>query len=162
MVAMTMAAIPTPTEVPSTPLPSPSPPASPTPLAPPTLAFQAPTVAPTQSGVDDCNHLFDLGATGNARAKVLINNNNKGPVNLSLGMGVKNAFGQCGYLAWSIPAKSSITVDVPQTGKGPCWYGYAWVNGKDPSTPQGGPFCFDSPLKWVLDIGGDSIGLTPP
>lgn len=158
MIAMTQAAIPTATEVPPTPIPSPTPLPSPT-LAPlPTVA--SPTAASTTG--DDCNHLFDLAATGNARTPVKINNLTKGPANISLGMFQKNAFGQCGYLSFSIPKGQSITASMPQTGKGPCWWGYAWINGPDPSTSEGGPFCWNSTDKYELDIGPDVIKITPP
>ena len=157
MIALTQEAVPTPTD---TPVPSPTPLPSPTFPPPPTI--EPPTVEPTKSAGDDCNHLFDLAATGNARTPVKINNRTKGSVNLSLGMWEKNAFGQCGYLGFNIPKGQSITVDMPQTGKGPCWWGYGWVNGPEPSTSQGGPFCWSSTLKFELDIGPDVIKLTPP
>jgi hypothetical protein len=162
MIAMTQAAIPTATEIPPTEPPTPTPLPSPTPLELPTLAFTAPTVAPTAASGDDCNHLFDLGETGNARSPVKVNNNNKGTANLSLGMFQKNAFGQCGYLAFQIKGKDSAIISMPQTGTGPCWYGYAWVNGSNPSTAEGGPFCWNNPDKWTLDIYENTIKLTPP
>jgi len=157
MIAQTQAAIPTATEVPPTPIPSPT-------LLPPTLAPLPTVPSPTATGAagDDCNHLFDLSATGNARTPVKINNLTKGPVNLSLGLWEKNSFGQCGYLGFSIPKGQSITVSMPQTGKGPCWSGYAWVNGPDPSTAEGGGFCWNSTDKYELDIGPDVIKITPP
>jgi hypothetical protein len=157
MIAMTQAAIPTATEVPPTPIPSPT-------LPPPTLAPLPTVPSPTATGAagDDCNHLFDLSATGNARTPVKINNISKGPANLSLGMYEKNSFGQCGYLGFSIPKGQSIFASMPQTGKGPCWWGYAWVNGPEPSTSQGGPFCWNSTDKYELDIGPDVIKITPP
>jgi len=159
MIAMTEAAIPTATEVPPTEIPSPTALPSPTVSSLPTIA--APTIAPTSSG-EDCDHLFVLAATGNARSPVKITNLTKGPVNLSLGMFQPNAFGQCGYLGFAIPKGQSITVHMPQTGKGPCWWGYAWVNGPSPSTSEGGPFCWNNTDKWELDIGPDVIKLTPP
>lgn len=158
MIAMTQAAIPTATE---TPVPSPTPLPSPTLEPLPTLPL-LPTASPTSTGGDDCNHLFDLGATGNARSKVLVNNNTKGSANLSLGMFQKNAFGQCGYLSFVIAKGASEIISMPQTGQGPCWWGYAWINGPNPSTSQGGPFCWNNTDKWTLDIGPDVIRLTPP
>ena len=159
MIAMTQAAIPTATPVPPTLAPSP------TPLPPPTLAvlpsITAPTISPTTSGTD-CNHLFDLSESGNKTSPVKINNNTKGPVNLSLSMNSPNVFGQCGYLGFNIPKGQSIFPKLPQTGQGPCWWGYAWVNGPQPSTSQGGPFCWNNTDKWTLDIGPDVIKLTPP
>ncbi len=164
MVAMTQEAIPTATEVPPTPEASPTPLPSPTPFELPTLAFEAPTVPPTQSTGDDCNHLLDLNAVGNARAKVLIRNNTKGPVTLTLGLGSKNAFGECGYMSWAnIGKASSIVVSVPQTGAGPCYWAYAWINDpKQQRTLSDSGFCMNNPDKWTFDIGYDTFKLTPP
>jgi hypothetical protein len=165
MVAMTQAAIPTPTEVPPTPVPSPTPLPSPTLEALPTLPFDAPpTTAPSTTG-DDCNHLFDVGSTGNARAKVLIVNQTKGSITITLGISTKNAFGQCGYLSWSNIAKgSNIVVSVPQTGQGPCYWAYAWVNDpkKQTTVANNVPFCMNNPDKWTMRVNYDVINLTPP
>jgi hypothetical protein len=158
MIAMTQEAIPTATWTPEpSPTPLPSPTFPPLPTAPP-----APLPSPTAAGGDDCNHIFDLSADTGRRSPVKINNNTKGPANLSLSMNQKNAFGQCGWLGFNIPRGQSITVQMPQTGKGPCWYGYAWINGPDPSTAEGGAFCWNNTDKWTLDIGADVIKLTPP
>jgi hypothetical protein len=158
MIAMTQAAIPAATE---TPIPSPTP--LPSPTFPPLPTIAPPTIEPTKSAGDDCNHLFDLAATGNARSPVKINNLTKGSVNLSLGMWQKNSFGQCGYLGFTIPRGQSITVQMPQTGQGPCWSAYAWVNGPNPSTSQSTiPLCWNNTDKWTLDIGTEVIRLTPP
>jgi hypothetical protein len=161
MIAQTQAAMPTDTPVPPTLAPSP------TPLPIPTLAdvptFPGPpTVAPTTTG-DDCNHVFDMSATGKARAKLVINNVTKGSLNISFSMGSKNAFGQCGYLSWSVPKNNQITVSIPQTGTGPCWWAYAWANDpKHQATSSGGPFCMNNPDKWLLTVSYDSMHLTPP
>ena len=161
MIAMTQAAIPTPTD---TPPPSPTPLPPPTPMELRTLGFSVPTIAPTQSTGQDCNHLLDMAAVGNKRAKLLINNNTKGSATLTMGWSTKNPFGQCGYLSWSnIGRNSSITVSLPQTGTGPCYWAYAWIN--DPihqSTVTGGGYCMNNPDKWTLDIGYDTFKLTPP
>ena len=163
MIAMTQAAIPTATEVPPTPPPSPTLLPPPT-LEIPTLAFSVPTAAPTQSTGDDCNHLLDLSAVSNRRAKLLINNNTKGPATLTMGWSKKDPFGQCGYMSWSnIGRNSSITVSIPQTGQGPCYWAYAWINDpKHQSTVSGGGYCMNNPDKWTLDIGYDNFKLTPP
>ena len=44
----------------------------------PTLAFSVPTIAPTQSSGDDCNHLLDLSAVGNQRAQAPDQQQHKG------------------------------------------------------------------------------------
>jgi len=157
MIAMTQAAIPTATE---TLVPSPTP--LPSPTIPPLPTSVPPTLEPTKGAGDDCDHLFDLASTGAARTPVKINNLTKGSVNLSLGMYTKNAFGQCGYMGFNIPRAQSISIQMPSVDKGPCWFGYAWVNGPDPSTSQGGPFCWNGTDKWELDIGPEVIRASPP
>lgn len=165
MIAQTQQAIPTETPVPPTPIPSPTPLPSPTSAALPTFpVIAAPTDVPTASTGDSCNHLLDLAATGNARAHLLIVNNTQGTMTLTLGLASKNAFGQCGYLSWAgITKNSSETVSVPQTGSGPCYWAYAWINDpKKPTTVSGGGFCMNNPDKWTLTVGYDTMHLTPP
>lgn len=162
MIAATQQAIPTETPVP---------PASPTPLPSPTLAvlptfpvIAAPTDVPTASTGDDCNHLLDVGATGNKRASLLIVNDTKGTMTLTIGLGSKNAFGECGYMSWSGLSKNSSTmVSVPQTGSGPCYWAYAWINDpKKQTTVSGGGYCMNNPDKWTMTVNYDTIHLTPP
>ncbi len=173
MVALTQAAVPTPTQEPPTLLPSPTELPSPTLLALPTLdtsgfptAAPAPTTAASSgSTTDDCNHLFDVGASGNKTAGVLIQNTTKGPVTFTMGLSTKNAFGQCGYLSWSnIPKGGSVSVRVPQTGAGPCYWVYAWVN--DPKQPRtlnpGISACLNNPDKWTFVVGYDTIKYITP
>lgn len=162
MIALTQAAIPTETPVPPpSPTPLPSPTAADLPTLPPLIQ---PTDVPTQAAGDDCNHLFDVAASGNQRAKLLIVNNTKGVMTLTIGLATKNAFGQCGYLSWAgIDKASSEMVSVPQTGAGPCYWAYAWINDpKKPTTVSGGGFCMNNPDKWTLTVGYDAMHLTPP
>ncbi len=166
MIALTQQAMPTQTPIPPTPEPSPTPLPSPTVAAvvPTFPVVAAPTDVPTASAGDDCNHLFDLKSTGNARAGLLIVNNTKGSVTLTIGLASKNAFGQCGYLSWSgITKNSSEMVQVPQTGSGPCYWAYAWINDpQKPTTVSGGGFCMNNPDKWTMTISTSGIKLTPP
>ena len=167
MIAMTQQAMPTETPLPPTPEPSPTPLPSPTTdrSIPTVLVLSAPTAAPTAVGGDDCNHLFDVAESGNQRAKLMIVNDTKGPITITIGISSKNAFGQCGYLSWSgIPKGNSITVSVPQTGSGPCYWAYAWIN--DPKKPSNnGPwsgYCMNNTDKWTLTVGYNTMKLTPP
>ncbi len=165
MIAMTQQAMPTATPIPPTPAETPTPLPSPTTAALPTFpVIAAPTEAPTASTGDNCNHLLDVSASGNKRAALLIVNDTKGTMTLTLGLGSKNAFGQCGYLAFSGIAKNSSTmVSVPQTGQGPCYWAYAWVNDpKKQTTVSGGGYCMNNPDKWTMTVNYDTIHLTPP
>ncbi len=165
MIALTQQAIPTETPVPPTPVPSPTPLPPPTAAAIPTFpVVAAPTDVPTASSGDDCNHLLDLKASGNARANLLIVNNTKGSMTITLGLSSKNSFGQCGYLSWSgIAKQSSESVAVPQTGSGPCYWAYAWINDpQKPTTVSGGGFCMNNSDKWTLTVSASSMKLTPP
>ncbi len=165
MIAMTQQAIPTQTPVPPTPEASPTPLPSPTVATLPTFpVIAAPTDVPTASTGDNCNHLLDLNSVGNKRAGLLIVNQTKGTVTLTIGLGSKNAFGECGYLSWSgLDKNSSTMVSVPQTGSGPCYWAYAWVNDpKKQTTVSGGGYCMNNPDKWTMTIDYDTIHLTPP
>lgn len=158
MIAMTQAAIPTATEVPPTPMPSPTP----FPTIAPLPTILPPTIEPTKSA-DSCNQLLDVGASG-PKANLKVINNTKGSATLTIGLASKNLFGQCGYLSWVIPAKNSIMVNPPQTGAGPCYWSYAWVNDpKNPSVPGGAPpLCMNSTDKYELAIDYDVLRITPP
>ncbi len=167
MIALTQQAMPTQTPVPPTPEASPTPLPSPTTdlSAVPTFpVLSAPTDVPTAAAGEDCNHLFDIAESGNARAKLMIVNDTKGPMTITIGISNKNAFGQCGYLSWSnIPKGNSITVSVPQTQGGNCYWAYAWINGPKPSNngPWSG-FCMNNTDKWTLTVGYNTMKMTPP
>ncbi len=158
MIAMTQAAIPTATE---TPVPSPT--ALPSPTFPPLPTLPPPTIAPTKDA-DSCNQLLDVGASGGKKATLKIINLTKGSVTVTIGLSTKNAFGQCGYLSWVIGAKDSTIVNPPQTGPGPCYWIYAWVNDpKHPSVPGGAPpLCMNTTDKFELAIDYDTMKVTPP
>ncbi len=159
MIAMTKEAMPTATEVPPTPSPTPLPP----PTLPPLPTVPVATIEPTKSA-DSCNQLLDAAASGGRKATLKINNLTKGPVTVTIGLSTKNAFGQCGYLSWVVPLKNSIFVNPPQTGAGPCYWIYAWVNDpKHPSIPGGAPpLCMNTTDKYELDIDYDTMRITPP
>jgi len=164
MVAMTQAAIPTATPIPPTPLPSPTLAPPPTPIPLPTLSvLPTPTLAAAGSGgADSCNHLLDTKSSGPS-ASLNLRNRTNGPVTITIGLSSKNAFGQCGYLSWQVGKLDSITVSVPQTGRGPCYWAYAWINDpKKPSTASGGGYCISSGATWHLDINYDTFSMTPP
>lgn len=165
MIAMTVAAVPTATPPPPTLAPSPTPLPLPTIGPLPTLQnLTAPTAA--SSGGGGCNQLLDVGASG-AKAPVLIRNNTKGPITVSMGINTKNTFGQCGYMSWAnIPKGNSISVSVPMvhTNMGDsCYWGYAWINDpKHSTTVSGGGWCIDEQQKWTVDVYYDKMKLTPP
>lgn len=164
MIALTVAAVPTDTPVPPTQVPTETPlPATLPPL--PTLQDLAtPTAA--SGGADDCNHVFDVGASG-VTAKVQVNNTTKGMVSGSIWLNTQNRFAQCGYITFGpISRGDSATIAVPlvHTNMGDtCYWGAAWVNDpKKQTRPNGGPWCIDSPAKWVLNVGYEVITITPP
>lgn len=165
MVALTQAAIPTATPIPPTPIPTDTPVPSPTPMPLPTLANQTQPTPPSSGGSagNPCQSPLDVAASG-PKTTLLIRNNTKGLVTITIGISTKNAFGQCGYLSWSnIPKGDSIRVEVPQTGPGPCYWAYAWINDpKKTATVSGGGYCMNNADKWTMDIGYDLIKLTPP
>ncbi len=129
MVALTQAAIPTPSPEPPTALPNPTELPSPTLLALPTLdtsgfptAAPAPTIA-SGTSTTDCNHPLDVGSAGPKHNTVIINASD-GTFNISLNLYQTNSFGQCGAISISNVGKSDrISVGLPSG----YWFAYAWV-----------------------------------
>ncbi len=163
MIAMTMQAMPTSTPVPTdTPTPQASPTALPT--LPP-LNFSTPTIpvaAGSTSGSDPCQAPLSPKATGPNARNVLIVNENKKPIILSLFLN-KTPFGECGYRSFNIAAKQSISLSDFKVG---CWEGGAFVGTTGPGISKAfttGPMCItDTTQKWEIDVGPEVISLVPP
>ncbi len=160
MVAQTQAAIPSATPVPPTPVPSPTLAPLPTPVSLPTFAAAAsPTLASSSGGADTCSHVMDMGAAG-PTTTLRIRNKTNGRINGSIWTNQKNAFGQCGYIGFSVAPNDSASISVPLSSGGACYYAYAWV--LDPnhkSTSSGGPFCINTISSWQLTVNYDSMSL---
>ena len=165
MVALTQAAIPTATDIPASPLPSPTELPSPTPFALPTLdnssfptaVGSVPTNLPsgTASG-DNCNQPMSMNPTGK-KTPLHIINTTKGTVNLSLYLN-KTPFGECGFARISpVPKGGSGDYTLPSGTYYAC--GYA-NDPKHQSTPCGYVFTTKGPLKLTLYIYADTFKLT--
>ena len=149
MVALTQAAIPTGTDVPASPLPSPTELASPTPFVLATLDNSFPTASvPTlpsgTSSADNCNQPMSVNPAGH-KTPLHIINTTKGTVNLSLYLN-KTVFGECGFARIS---------PVPKGGSS----GYA-NDPKHQSTPCGYTFSIKGSLKLTLFIYADTFKLS--
>jgi hypothetical protein len=165
MVALTQAAIPTDTQMPPTPLSSPTDQSTPTPFALPTLdnsfpTASAPTLAPASGGtsVANCNQPLAL-KTGGPKTPLHIINSTKGTANIGLYLSL-NAFGDCGFVRTSPIAKNGSADYTLPAG---CYYPTAYVN--DPnhqSTAQGPTFCIKGPLKWTIFVEPDNFKISPP
>ncbi len=165
MIALTVAAVPTNTPLPPTPLPTDTPLPAPTLVTLPTLS-NPPTATKSSGGADDCNHIFDVGASG-PKTSVVVNNKTKGSISGSLYLGTPNRFAQCGWISFGPIGKgqtSTIGVPLVHTNMGDsCYWASAWVNDPKKATqPNGGPYCIDSQLKWTLNVDYDKITITPP
>jgi hypothetical protein len=160
VVAMTQAAIPTATLVPPTETPSPTPLPTFTPLPPPTSAL------PTQPGLgaapaaggptpDPCNAPVAAGAPGH-KVRVRFLNKSGGSVNLAFGLVRKTEFGECGTYHFNFSQSESPTVEVLEG----CYWGYAWITGKKPSTSSSiYEICLTDPShKWTVTIKADVMG----
>jgi hypothetical protein len=158
IVAMTQAAIPTNTPIPPTETPSPTPQPTFTPLTLPTSAFPTLGTGATAAGaatVDLCNLPVAAGAPGH-KAKVQFQNKSNGNVNLAFGLMRPTDFGECGTYHFTFSKTESPVVEVLAG----CYWAYAWVTGKKPSTavniyefcitPSGGQ-------KWFIAIKPDVI-----
>jgi len=171
VVAETQAAIPTATPEPPTATPSPTAPPTFTPALPTsgtpgalTTPTQSVVLAPTSTSAsgESCLVALDMGEAGPMK-RVRIENQTGGPLNLSLTLWQKNAFGQCGALSWSNVGKNAkMIVEIPSGD----WYAYAWITlpGGGSSEASGsfylGPSKTDDLLRLV--IGKDVINLIGP
>lgn len=156
MVSLTQAAIPTVTPIPPTPIPTDTPLPSPTPMELPTLSVQAsPTPASASGGSsgDPCSAGLNVAEAG-PTFLLVVRNNTKGLITVTIGLSTKNKFGQCGYLSWSnIPKGQTISANVPQTLGGTCYWAYAWINDpKQSSSVSGGGYCWNNKDKVILDV----------
>lgn len=154
-IAMTQAALPTATPPPPTPTPLPTS----TPF--PTLAAAIPTLAVGNVGSNSsataspCDGPPPYQPSG-TQVQVKFVNKSGGSVNLSFGMIQANDLGECGTYSFSFGQYDS---PVEKVLKG-CYWAYAWVSGKKPSTAQTtGSLCLDDPnnTKSVL-VGTETIG----
>jgi len=156
MVAMTLAAVPTATPIPPTPVPSPTLALPPTPIPLPTLAVQpSPTVA-ASSSTGTCNHPMDMKAAG-PTTPINIRNKTSGRINGSIYTVQKNAFGECGTIYLSLAPGDSTTLNLPLSSGGACYWAYVWVLGSKPGKSSGGPFCLNTVGTWYININLDSM-----
>ncbi len=136
MIAATQLAIPTATSLPPTEIPSPTslPTFTPLPLLLPTLQPILPTstIAAGASDPNSCLKPIDFGQAGKT-CRVRVENKSGGPIRLSLNLWKPNAFGQCGAISLKVANNDTSIVELPVGS----WYGYAWVEGKNPSTSEG-------------------------
>jgi hypothetical protein len=167
VVAETQAAIPTATPLPPTPLPSPTlqPTFTPPPLATSGVATQNPVAAlptSTSASADSCLMPLDMGEAG-PKKRVRVENDTGGPLNLSLTLYEKNAFGQCGALSWANVGKNAkFIIEIPSGS----WFAYAWITlpGGGSSESAGsfflGPSKTDDLLRLI--VKKDVIGIVGP
>ena len=158
MIAETQAAIPSATPIPPTDTPLPTP--LPTNTVPPLeLPTQAPVIQPTAttaSSGGECDRV--LTNPDGPKTTLLISNEAKAPIGITIGL-VKTAFGECGYLYYTISKNNSERVEVPQG----CWWAYAYVNDpQKPTTVQGSGYCMNNSDKWTLVVRRNKIVLAPP
>jgi hypothetical protein len=159
IVAMTQAAVPTATPIPPTETPIPTPLPTFTPLPLPTSALPQPITGATAVGggptPDPCNAPIAGDAPGH-KAKVQFQNKSNGNVNLSFGLMNPTEFGECGVYHFNFSQNESSTVEVLEG----CYWAYAWVTGKKPSTAVNiYDFCLTHAggQKWIIQIKPDVI-----
>lgn len=148
-VALTQAALPTATAVPptSTPLPTSTP--FPT-QAPPTF-----TLVPATQGADPCEGVPPAEPQGDT-AQVKLVNKSKGQVSLSFGMYQANSLGECGTYSFSLSVFDAPVVTVLAG----CYWGYAWVNGNEPSIAKStNAICVRAGETISVTIGAEWIGI---
>lgn len=157
-IAMTQSALPTATLLPPTSTPLPLPTFAPLPSAIPGASTFAPgdLTGNATATVDPCERPVDFKPQG-VMVEVRLVNRSGGSVNLALGMNQPNGLGECGIYSFSISTYGTPEVKI-MAG---CYWGYAWVSGKKPSTAQTtSPLCFTDPNNVVeVTIGSEVIGI---
>ncbi len=128
-ITQTQAALPTATPIPPTNTPEPTPTLFPTLPPLPTLA-PATVAGPT---VDVCNQIPVPKPKGPVTT-VEIRNQSQGQANFSFGMNTPNAQGECFTYSFSLGMGDTVTAQV-LTG---CYWGFAWINAKEPSNASSG------------------------
>jgi hypothetical protein len=148
-VVLTQAALPTATVLPTdTPLPTAT-------LAPTLPPLPSPIPASSTPAADPCQGVPPLVPKGDT-AQVKFVNKSKGQVNLSFGMNPANSLGECGIYSISMGIYDSPTVTVLAG----CYWGYAWVEGNEPSTAQTtGAICLSAGQSISVSIGAEVIGV---
>lgn len=112
MVAMTQLAIPTATPIPPTETPSPTPLPTFTPIPLPTLDIVIPTATQEQKALGNCEGPLNVAEAG-PQSNVRFENETGGKVTLSLHLST-NAFGQCGFLVYTLAKNEKLTVTIPK------------------------------------------------
>jgi hypothetical protein len=124
----TQAAIPTATQTPIPPTPTL------TFTPPPTIALVptlVPATLPDTTAVDPCNDVPPSDPKGTV-VKVKFLNKSNGVATLSFGMAKENSLKECGTYSYTIGQYEEPVVEVLAG----CYWGYAWIDGKVPSTAK--------------------------
>jgi hypothetical protein len=162
MIAMTQAAIPTPTPtLPPSPTPLPSPTFQPLPTldlsASPTVAVAGGTAG---NPCDDPNANPPMAAKpAGTKTTLKIQNETKASVTLSLWL-YKTPFGECGWRSYNLGAHATMTVtDLPQG----CYFAGALINNpQKPSKAFGDQMCINTNDTWTMLVGTEVVRLTAP
>lgn len=152
LVAQTQAAIPTNTAIPPTNT------LEPTPIPTNTLAqlpTQPPVAQPTSTpNTDRCNQ--PLQEPDGPVTRLRLMNETKAQVNLSISLN-ETPFGDCGYKGYQLNKGDTVVIEFPIG----CYFFYAWVNGKNPSTASGSG-CANNTDLWNVVIRPEVISIKPP
>ena len=157
IVAQTQAAIPTATPLPPTATPTQTPLPTNTAAPLPTLAITL-TNTPASTGGDPCATRV-LGSPLGQATKILIDNQTRYPVQVSLYLNETAAHNECGYRGYSISRNGSVLIEDLVYG---CYNIWAW------STDSGHPFqvsgygCINNPDKWTFKINEATINFAGP
>ena len=147
-VAITKAALPTATPVP-TQIPTLAETPTPVPTLQPLVSPTSPVAAvPTATQANPCNEPPPAEPKGTT-VQVRFVNKSKGMVSLSFGMLQENDEGECGTYSFSIGPQTSPEVTVLAG----CYWGYAWITGTEPSIAK-------SPYNICLTDTSQTRGVT--
>jgi hypothetical protein len=145
-ISMTKTAIPT-----ATPLP-------PTSTATPTATVEPTLSTPGTATTDPCSSPAPSAPLGTL-VQVKFVNKSGGSVILAFGMMQPDSLGECGVYSFSFGTFDSPVVKILAG----CYWGYAWITGKKPSTAQSiNSLCFTDPAQTrSVVIGTEVIDFNP-
>jgi hypothetical protein len=157
MAAETLAAIPTATPIPPT--------ETPTATLPPTATLEFPATpglftqptntASSSNKKDPCT--IPLPAYSGDRAKVVVVNETKGNVNLSLCADPTRKMTR-GIVYVAPFGKTGTTLSLPLG----CYHAFAWISSGKKNFTSGGNFCINNTDKWIMYIREGMIKLAAP
>src|SRR5215204_4155491 len=159
IIAQTQAAFPTSTPIPPTETPTETPFPTETALVLPTSQATLTFVPTSNSGGGDPCATRVLAASPNGSPTIIrISNTTRVSVTVSLYLNETAAHGECGYRAYTIPARQDVVITDLIQG---CYNVWAWSDAATSTfSVASGTSCINNSDKWEFQISADTIKFT--